>query len=65
VTRGGNQAFIHSSFVIPACLRISARREISMSSPCEQIVPYGELWRSLTDPSRAYSETCLPEAVKR
>lgn len=37
-------------------------------SPCEQcerVLPYGELWRSMTEPSRAYCEGCVPEAVKR
>lgn len=26
---------------------------------CERILPYAELWRSLTTPSRAYCEGCL------
>lgn len=37
-------------------------------SPCEQcerILPYGELWRSMTEPSRAYCEECMPEAIMR
>lgn len=32
---------------------------------CEAILPYAELWRSMTTPSRAYCEACLQEAVKR
>lgn len=32
---------------------------------CEAILPYAELWRSMTAPSRAYCEACLAEAVRR
>lgn len=37
-------------------------------TPCEQceaILPYADLWRSMTTLSRAYCEACLSEAVKR
>ena len=30
---------------------------------CERITPYAELWRSLIEPSRAYCEGCVAEAV--
>lgn len=50
---------------------LARNAKIPLSGPpapcehCEAILPYAQLWRSMAQPSRAYCEACLPEAVKR
>lgn len=52
-------------------MRLAKAYGIPLSGPsrpceeCERLLPYVDLWRSLTVPSRAYCEDYLPTAVLR
>lgn len=47
------------------CAKIPLNGPKALCEQCEAILPYADLWRSMTRPSRAYCAGCLVEAVTR